>query len=128
MLELGWCNVLTLTYNNITKYACLINRRNPTPNNTATPIWLPAHDFPLDYLQIGNENGKFDSEILQSRVDFYSHRANFWMELRNEHRISSWLEEGGSGGGSSSTYSHISLKLVGVFLSFLLLDKFLVPH
>lgn len=63
-------------------------------------------------MQIGNENGKFDYRVLQPRVDFYSARANFWMELREEHGISSWFE------GNSSTSCRYSLSLVGMLLLF----------
>lgn len=100
------------------KHELLTNRtirqhsRNPTPDNATTPIWPLATGFPLNYMQIGNENGKFDSQILQPRVDFYSSRANFWMELRNEYRISSWLE-----GSSSSTSSRCSMSLAVLLLT-----------
>lgn len=71
-----------------------------------------ATGFPLNYMQIGSENGKFDSQILQRRVDFLSARANFWMELRQEYRFSSWLD------GNSSPSSRYSLSLVGFLLLF----------
>ncbi len=87
--------------------------RNPTPDSAITPIWPVATDFPLNYMQIGNENGKFDNQILQPRVDLYSSRANFWIELRNEHRMSSWLEDI----NSSSTSCHYSMSLVGLLLT-----------
>ncbi|KAJ6649230.1 Juvenile hormone esterase, partial [Pseudolycoriella hygida] len=83
---------------------------NPTPVNTSNVIWPLATSFPLNYMQIGNENGKFDNQILQPRVDFYAARANFWMDLRNEHRISSWID------GNSSAASRYSLVPVGLGL------------
>ncbi|KAG4067634.1 hypothetical protein HA402_005406 [Bradysia odoriphaga] len=97
--------LMTLMWTNFVKTG------NPTPDGTATPIWPLATHFPLDYLQIGIENGKFDSQILQPRVDYHSHRANFRMELRDEHRISSWLHD------SSSSAGRYSLSLVGLLLT-----------
>lgn len=104
----GWCLSNQKTTKKQHRKYC--HFRNPTPDSSVTPTWTPATDFPLNYMQIGNENGKFDIQILQSRVDFYSARANFWMELRNEHRISSWLES------SSSTSDRYSVSLVGFLL------------
>jgi len=89
---------------------------NPTPGGSVTPAWPLATSFPLRYMQIGNENGKWDTQVLQTKVDFFSTRANFWMELRQEYRFSSWLE--GDSLDSSSMYCRFSLSLVGFLLMF----------
>lgn len=86
--------------------------RNPTPN-TATPIWPVATGFPLDYMQIGNQNGKFDSQILQPRVGYFSSRSNFWKELRDLHDLSSWRE---SSSGRSTTSGRLLLSLAAIFM------------
>lgn len=70
--------------------------RNPTPNGSEVPIWPPvtnANFASMEYMQIGNENGRLENEVLQVKQDYYSNRAEFWKNLREEYNLNSWLEE-----------------------------------
>jgi hypothetical protein len=57
---------------------------NPTPDNSEFDHWAPATNFPLDYMRIGNENGK-SKDLLVMQKDLYPERANFWDEIEAHH-------------------------------------------
>lgn len=47
----------------------------------------------MQYLQIGNENGRSDNEVLQVEEGYYSSRAEFWQKIREDFNLNSWLED-----------------------------------
>lgn len=66
---------------------------NPTPEwnkDSKVPFWSPASKFPLDYMQIGNENGNSD-KLLAMKKDLYSESAEFWIKLRQKYGLKRWL-------------------------------------
>jgi hypothetical protein len=68
------------------------NRSTPTPEWTKEsklPFWTPASKFPLDYMQIGNENGASD-KLLEMKKDLHPERAKFWSELRQKFALHNW--------------------------------------
>lgn len=72
---------------------------DPTPEPSAVPIWplVTNSTFAsMQYLQIGNENGLSDNEVLQVKEDYYSSRAEFWAKIRADYNLNSWLEEDSS--------------------------------
>lgn len=48
----------------------------------------------MQYMQIGNENGRLENEVLQVKSDYYSARAEFWKRMREEYELNSWLNDG----------------------------------
>lgn len=54
---------------------------NPTPESR---LWKTVNKFPLDFLRIGNENGKIENveALMEMQNDFYPDRANFWAKLK----------------------------------------------
>lgn len=50
----------------------------------------------MQYMQIGNQNGLLDNEVLQVKTDYYSARADFWQRIRADYNLNSWLEDGSS--------------------------------
>ncbi|CAG9809984.1 unnamed protein product [Chironomus riparius] len=68
---------------------------NPTPEwskKSKLPYWTPASKFPLDYMQIGNENGKSD-KLLEMKKDLYTEHAEFWIKLREKYGLRAWKNE-----------------------------------
>lgn len=57
-----------------------ISHRNPTPEGSEGEKWAPTNEFPLDYLQIGNENGH-SKVLLTMKKDLFNDRAEFWENL-----------------------------------------------
>lgn len=47
----------------------------------------------MQYMQIGNENGLSDDEILRAKEDYYSSRAEFWKNIRRDYNLNSWLDD-----------------------------------
>lgn len=69
--------------------------RNPTPDGSPIPIWPPVTNTAfvnMEYMQIGNENGKLEDEVLQAKEDYYSARAEFWQRIREDYNLNSWFE------------------------------------
>ncbi|KAG5668733.1 hypothetical protein PVAND_016660 [Polypedilum vanderplanki] len=67
----------------------------PTPEWTKDsefPFWTPASKFPLDYMQIGNENG-LSKKLLQMKKNLYPERVRFWTELREKFALHNWKLE-----------------------------------
>lgn len=65
---------------------------HPTPEWTSEskiPFWTPASKFPLDYMVIGNENGK-SKELFKIKKDLYPERAKFWMDLKEKYNLKVW--------------------------------------
>lgn len=72
---------------------------NPTPNASAIPVWPAVSSSSFDsmqYMQIGNENGLLDSEVLQVKTDYYSERAEFWKRIREDYNLSTWFQDDSS--------------------------------
>lgn len=61
-----------------------ISYRNPTPEGSEGEKWAPTNEFPLDYLQIGNENGH-SKALLSMKKDMFNDRAEFWEDLSAHH-------------------------------------------
>lgn len=55
--------------------------RNPTPDGSDLKKWLPTDGFPLDFMQIGNENGN-SKDLLTMKNDLYPERAEFWENIK----------------------------------------------
>lgn len=47
----------------------------------------------MQYMQIGNENGLLDNDVLQVKEDYYSTRAEFWKKIREDYNLNSWLDD-----------------------------------
>ena len=61
------------------------NFRNPTPNaDDFGQLWSPVSQFPLDYMRIGNENGK-SKDLLVMQKDLFPERADFWDDIKAHH-------------------------------------------
>lgn len=68
---------------------------NPTPewsSESKFPFWTPATKFPLDFMQIGNENGK-SQELFRMKQDLYRERLKFWSDLRENYNLKMWKPE-----------------------------------
>jgi carboxylesterase type B len=68
---------------------------HPTPewsSESKFPFWTPATKFPLDYMQIGNENGK-SKELFQMKKDLYPERLKFWSDLKEQYNLKVWKTE-----------------------------------
>lgn len=50
----------------------------------------------MQYMQIGNENGLLDNEVLQVKANYYSTRAEFWKTIRADYNLNSWYEDDSS--------------------------------
>ncbi|XP_037029459.1 esterase FE4-like [Bradysia coprophila] len=81
--------VMPLLWTNFAKFG------NPTPvDGTTTPNWPPVTSSSfasMQYMQIGNENGRLDNEVLTVKTDYNSARAEFWMSIREDYNLNSWL-------------------------------------
>ncbi|KAJ6635071.1 Juvenile hormone esterase [Pseudolycoriella hygida] len=76
---------------------------NPTPSGSEETLWpsVTSNNFSLmQYMQIGNENGFLQNEVLQVKQDYYSERAEFWKRIRQDYGLNSWFE------GDSSISRH----------------------
>lgn len=70
--------------------------RDPTPSGSALPTWpsVTSGAFAsMQYMQIGNENGRLENEVLQVKEDYYSTRAEFWQKTRQDYDLNSWLDD-----------------------------------
>lgn len=74
MGELG--NIIDLNFKIIQNFHIY---RNPTPKSSK---WKSTKSFPLDYMRIGNDNGKVVESLTKMEKDLYPDRANFWAELK----------------------------------------------
>lgn len=64
--------------------------RHPHPTATTTiPKWPIATSVPFEFMQIGNENGK-SSNLFKINKGLYEDRANFWMKVREDYKLSRW--------------------------------------
>ncbi|XP_070491172.1 juvenile hormone esterase-like isoform X2 [Chironomus tepperi] len=65
----------------------------PNPDNLPSlPQWPAASGTSMKYLQIGNENGNSQS-LFQLKENFLTERADFWMNLREDHKLNSWQKD-----------------------------------
>lgn len=65
------------------------------PNGQENPIWplVTNSTFAsMQFLQIGNENGASDDEVLLVKEDYYSSRAEFWKKVREDFNLNSWMD------------------------------------
>lgn len=56
--------------------------RNPTPREFEGNLWQEANSFPLDFFVIGNEMNEQKLNLISTRKDLYSERANFWSRIK----------------------------------------------
>ncbi len=69
--------------------------RDPNGSDIPTiwPLVTNSTFASMQYMQIGNENGRSDDGVLQAKEDYYSTRAEFWKKLRSEYNLDSWFDE-----------------------------------
>jgi len=82
--------VMNLMWTNFARFG------NPTPEGSSLPIWPSVADSSfafMQYMQIGNENGLLNNDVLQVKQDYYSNRAEFWKQIRADYNLNSWLDD-----------------------------------
>ncbi|KAG5676471.1 hypothetical protein PVAND_006303 [Polypedilum vanderplanki] len=65
------------------------NLGHVNPFTHSDQFWKSAKNFPLDYMRIGNENGK-SRRLLEMKNGLLTERVEFWRRLKSNYPIIQW--------------------------------------